>query len=581
MTKLNLERSFSYSVNELKNDFYSFLNFLKNNKLSVVLCWFFLLLTYGIKLFWYSIGIDTEIVINDYENYKSWWYGINRAGLVLVKKIFRLTPFNPYAANFLMICTMFLLLMVFSFIFYSISKKWNSHPRCMFILPCIFITHPFFAEQFIFTLQCFEVSFGIFLMFLAAFLISKWVFDSKNILHLTIGIISLALSFWIYQAIVFLYITVSTSVFIFYIFNEARSSLCSYVNVNHKVTVVKYALTFICSYVFYFAVNKITKIFLHAGSSGYLDEMISWGKVDNLQRILDVLRHAFSSKKLLLAMCLFSVFFVLFILFAKKVYFVLPYMAVIAVTMSYFIKSSYLGYCLVAACAVFFGIYSLYEKKINNRYVFFLAIIFLLISPFILSAILGHRCLPRSQFCFQYVLAFVPFLLVQALKFNIKKTLVYKVLATIVCVSSLGVSFAQGYRTAIMLYYDYMKYQSEVTMANKIAERIGKLNVEDINNVPVVFVGKISPTVVPKNMKGSMLGQSFFEWGTKAEEITFRVLGFMRTIGYNYKNPTSEDCDKARDISKTMEAWPCSEAVTYNDGIIVVKLSDELVPENK
>ena len=159
--------------------------------------------------------------------------------------------------------------------------------------------------------------------------------------------------------------------------------------------------------------------------------------------------------------------------------------------------------------------------------------------------------------------------------------MVCKILVTIVCVSSLGLSFAQGYRTAIMLYYDYMKYQSEVTMANKISERIGKLNVEDINNVPVVFVGKISPTVVPKDMKGSMLGQSFFEWGTKAEEITFRVLGFMRTMGNNYKNPTSEDCDKAREISKTIEAWPSSGAVTYSDGIIVVKLSEELVPENK
>lgn len=581
MTKSDLKSNFLYSTNELKNDFYSFYNFLRNNKFSVILCWFFLLLTYGVKLFWYSIGIDTEIVLNDYENYKSWWYGINRAGLVLVKKIFRLTPFNPYAANFLMICTMFLSLMVFSFIFYSISKKLGSDPRCMFILPCIFITHPFFAEQFVFTLQCFEVSFGILLMFLAAFSISKWIFDSKNILHLCIGLISLSLSFWIYQAIVFLYITVSISIFIFYVLNESETTSSNLINKNHKITVIKYLSTFAFSYGLYFVLNKITKCFLHASSAEYLDDMISWGKVDTLKRILEIFKYVFRSKKIILALCMFVVFFVLFILFSKKVNFVLPYLATVTVIAGLHLGTSYLGYCLIAVGGLLLSINFLCQRKVSNRIIFFLAVTGLLISPFILSILLGHRCLPRSQFSLQFVLALIPFLLIQTLNLNIKNTVVYKILSTLVCTFSLGLSFTQGYKTAVMLYYDYMKYQSEVDVANKISERIGLLDIEDINNVPVVFVGKMCSPVVPKEIKGNMLGTSFFEMGTKAEEITFRALGFMRTIGYNYKNPTGKDCEKAVKIAQKMKSWPSSEAIKYENGIIIVKLSEDLIPESK
>ena len=105
-----IKKLFSYNFSELKLDFYSFLDFLKKNKLTVVLCWFFLLFSYGIKLFYYSISIDTESMLTFKEGVIYSWIGINRFGLVFTKELLKLILFNPFVANFFMLLTAFLFL---------------------------------------------------------------------------------------------------------------------------------------------------------------------------------------------------------------------------------------------------------------------------------------------------------------------------------------------------------------------------------------------------------------------------------------------------------------------------------------
>ena len=39
------------SVFELKKDYRSFIDFLKNNKFTIIITWFFILMAYGMKLF--------------------------------------------------------------------------------------------------------------------------------------------------------------------------------------------------------------------------------------------------------------------------------------------------------------------------------------------------------------------------------------------------------------------------------------------------------------------------------------------------------------------------------------------------
>ena len=204
-----------YSLQDLKNDLNLFWNFLKNNKLTIILTWFFILMAYGIKLFFYSISIDTEAIINDYNGLLNSWLSIGRFGLIFTKKLLKLVPFNPYVACFLMIFTMFLFSIFISFLFNYLTFEKNTNNILNLIIPCLFITSSLFAEQFNFILQGFEVALAILLASISAFLITKWVIDNKNIVHLILGIICMVWAFASYQAVFFLYISLVLACYYF------------------------------------------------------------------------------------------------------------------------------------------------------------------------------------------------------------------------------------------------------------------------------------------------------------------------------------------------------------------------------
>ena len=525
-----LAKDLTYSFKDLKNDLLNFVRFIKNNKLNTILCWFFLIFSYGVKWMFYNISADTEIMLNDYHGMSFSWIGIDRFGLVLTKKIFRLFPFNPFVANFLMLCTMFLLLMFLCFTFYSLAEKFKNKAKCLFILPCVFITHPLFAEQFNYTLQAFEVSFAILLAFLAAYLITKWIFDSKNLAHLMLGTTSLVWAFWSYQAILFLYVSLVLSLYVYTFFNFFTSSdevIGKKIDKTFfRLLAFKYITTFVVSYAVYFIVNKIVKIILHAGTAAYLDGMIEWGRRPLFESIKGILNHI-------------------------------------------------LGYRFFCICGFVFFVFALtfLKTKNKNKLLFVLSLLGLLGSPFLLAFYLGHPPVPRSQFSLQFVLAFSLFFLTN---FFEKKFL----LKSVVIIVSMFLAFTQGYRVANVFYTEYMRYNYDVFVANKIEERINQLDIEDQHSKPIVFVNLLRSPVVAKDMKCNNIGISFFEWYNPNDPnrplgVTYVARGFMQTIGYNYKLPTKDECKKALEISKTMKLWPNPYSVKYEDGIIIVKLPEE------
>ena len=514
MIKSNLKQNFSFSAKELKKDLYSFFDFLKNNKLAIVLCWFFLMLSYGIKLFWYSIGLDTDIAMNNMPWTLKWWMSIDRSGLVFTKKLFRLIPLNPYAEIFLMFFTMFWTLMALCFLFSYISKKFNSSTsKLEFILPCVFITQPLMEDQFNFTLQAFELSFALFLMFTSVFLVTKWVLDSRNILHLLCAFLLLVWSFWSYQAIVFLCFSVILAIFISIytselIFNYEKSFL--------RNIAFKYAVFFLSVFFTYFIANKCVGLFFDVFKDSYLNNMFLWNKSSPLICSMKVLNY----------MLKFKTYWVLALLI------------------------------LFYACTIL-------KKKQNNKLLFFLSIIGFILSPFILSIYLGNGLLPRMQIILSFVMGFIFYFLAKKIKSKFIKTLPVAL--------SLMLSFNQAYTVSGLLYSRYMRYQSEVELANKISERISNLNIENIQEVPIDFVGIMYPE--PVHLK------TFFECWSPNTGVAGTALGLMKTLGYDYRGPNEEDHKRAKEIARNMKSWPNSEAVRYEDGIVVVKLSEEPNPE--
>ena len=514
---IDIKSKIYYSGYELKKDFNLLLDFLKTNKLTIILTWFFILFAYGIKLFFYSISIDTEAIINNYDNLLNSWLSIGRFGLIITKKILHLVPFNPYAANFLMLCSMFLFSIFLSFLFDYLTFQKSAKSKLTFILPCLFITAPWFAEQFNFTLQGFEVAFSIFLTLITSFLITKWIIDSKNIIHLILGIILMVWTFASYQAIVFLYISVSLACYFFLYFINSREKL----NLNttfFRVAPIKYLLTFVCGYAIYYVFNKLIAIKL--GADKYLDYMISWGKGNNLGCIREILDYILHSK----------------------------------------------SYLIVSLVILFYSAINLFSKN-KNKILFLLSSIALVLSPFFLAFYLGHALPPRSQFSLQFVYAFCIYILAWLLKD--KKIIKYFALALII-----ALSFTRAYRVSNLMYTDYMKYQSEVTLANKISERIDMLNLDDKFKYPVVFVGKLHPLSTPNESREDVIGFSFFEWDYNTPHgSNYRILGFMKTIGYEFRAPTVDEIEKGKNLAEDMNCWPNANSVQFREDIILVKLS--------
>ena len=530
-----LKQNYLYSISELRKDICTFVDFLRNNKLTVVLCWFFILFSYGIKLFWYSISIDTECIINNYEGLKIGWFAINRSGLILTKEILKLIPFNPYVANFLMLCAMFLFSILIGFIFYSVSKRFGICPKFIFILPCVFITHPLFAEQFNFTLQCFEVSFGLFLMFISVFLITRWIFNSKNILHLILGIIFLAWAFDSYQAVVFLYITVILSVCFFIYTNNLKNQQKEFDSKFFRKMASKYLITFCASCALYVLVSKLICL-IFSLKSEYTDNMVCWGRDS----------------------------------FWNNVKYVLYYIK-LTLTGDIFYSKAFI---LILVLALFYFFKFLFFKNHTNKILYVLSFLALMGSPYFLCIILARPLIPRMQFSYQFVLAFVLFFAVQQMRSqNFKE----KIAKFVTFIFSLYLSFFQSYRVAGLMYTDYMKYQCEIALASKISERIDKLDIENMKDIPVAFFGRLHPTT-PCEIRGEVINLSFFEAdSTFVFDISNRILDFMKTIGYDYKKPTTIDCKRAKEIAKTMKSWPNSEAIRFEDGIVVIKLSDDFI----
>ena len=525
-------KDFSNSFKELKNSGCDFISYIKTHKLDAMIIWFFLILSYGVKLFFYNISADTEIILNDHEFMMSSWTGIDRFGLVLTKKLLKLIPFNPFVANFLMLCTLFTLLMFLSFIFSDIGSKFSIKIKYNFILPCIFITHPFFCEQFNYTLQAFEVSFAIFLAFLSAFLITKWIFKPDNILHLVIGMCSLVWSFWSYQAILFLYISLVLAIFVWtYTLNVLHKSNVLDMKFNKnffRMAAAKYILSFTFSYVLYFFANKVVKTFLRAGEASYLENMVEWGQKSPTVIVKNILGSIFGFLGIKIYVLMVIMF--LFILFMSL------------------------------------------KPENKNKLLFAFSVLALCSSPAFLSFYLGHPAVPRTQFSMPFLFAFVFFAITQFLN---KKILLRLFLAFIAFFES----FKQGYGVANMLYAEYMRYEYDVSLANKIDERINLLDIEDNKEIPILFDGMLVSPAVKNGLRGNNVGVSFFEWHWTGDPtgVTHIALGFMKTLGYNnYRMPTDNECQKGLKIAKTMKAWPSPHAVKYEDGIVVVKLPQPL-----
>ena len=234
-----------------------------------------------------------------------------------------------------------------------------------------------------------------------------------------------------------------------------------------------------------------------------------------------------------------------------------------------------ISYILAIIIIVGINIYLLWKKKNNLGII--LSSIGLLLAPFYIIIITGIDQLKRTQFNYPFVIGFI-ILIGCLLLLNHKKV---KYLGYIIIILAIGIAYQQSVITGRLFYSDSVRFESDTILANKIQTTIESkdwYNKEE--NYTLVIVGQKPCTAVNFYEKGEVIGYSFFEFDYEyIYGPSQRANAFMKTLGYDYQEPTQEQFDQAKEYVKEhdTESFPKEDSIIeMDDNVIVVRLSEEI-----
>lgn len=499
----------------------NFVDFCKKNKLLLIFNLVIVAMVFGSRIFSNNISVDTDLMIaNPYFKYN--WLEIGRWGLIFFQKIFNMRWFNPYIECALAYVIIVLFLMIYCYMFdYLKSKDRNLN---YYIFSALFITHPIFALQWFFKLQCFEVALSILLIPISQILIFEWI-DNKKKIYLIIAIILSIISFSCYQTNVILYI--SSALISFWL---------KYENENNFKVVLEVCIKLIVTFFSAFVINTIfSKTFFI--QSEYLTNSIYWGSysvLECLRNILTYIKEVFFGSIIMTS--IFSIMIVIFMILFLKIR----------------------------------------KKTMFDIFRWFVIFVFL-VSPLLLAIYMGGSPFYRSQYVLPFVIAGGLTLVISMIKdaFSVKLRKVIKGIVLVIC--SFTILF-QTQTTLRLWYTEDVRYEQDYNMLQSIMKDM-QINNINYTEKPIVYIGKWDAPLNPSCFRVvEMVGISHFSMFSSTEPAYYySSLGIYRlaTInGYILKEPSIENVEKAKEDGKNMKNWPNEGYIKELDEIIIVRLSD-------
>lgn len=504
----------------------AFKAFIRDSKLFMFIIGFFILLSYGIKMFYFSFSIDTEVLINDYYGQLRAWQSIDRIGMVFTKKLF-FNGFNPYVANFLTYVNLWIVCMSLSYL----VQKVIDRKRAMFatiIIPILFVTHPVSAEQLNFILQSFEVTFACILLVLSL-LFTYYFVHTKFKAFVLLAILFSAWAFLTYQSLLLFFIAGTFAMLILLLYGDQKEDRVKKFGYYFYVA-MSYLAVFILANIIAQVIIRVLRSLSGRQMSAYLLNQIQWGKFPVEEIVNRILEHISN------------------VLFAMNI--VYSYSFLISMTLVVIVL--------------------LYKVAVRKKFAWAEVFLFFLLSlsPFFLTIFIGSGEAIRAQMpTLQFVIAFQFFYVYLHLRFSIlKKALL---------VFCFALAFHQSNVTANLFLSEHAKYEEDVSLAHRINYQLDTLGVGNRSNYALVILGKHDPeSVMVKQVE--TIGHSFFAWdiGTK-QGTTTRAIHFMRTLGYNFQRPTEEQLDYAWSLKSQMPLWPNKDSIRVEGNLIILKLSDD------
>ncbi|RKI88673.1 hypothetical protein D7V94_19040 [Parablautia intestinalis] len=507
-------------MKDVNNKIIFFNDWLKKQQALLFCTIFILLMVYGIKVYNYNISIDTDIMMYYPKGNLKTYIASGRFAVTFTKLLLSTEIVNPFLLNFLAISILGLSTIVWIYILNLLSQTDYVLSNCLF--SCIFLTHPLMAEQFEFTLQGMEVAISILLMAISIYNIFIFIKVHRK-KFLLIGYFLMIWCFGTYQSFFVLYIMGCVISLIFFLdSNEDKKNIYWIRKIFLEIGI------FLLGGSSYFIISNLFKNMFDCKNT-YIEGMFKW----KTNTIITCTINIFHSIKAVV----FGEG-----TFYNKLYFILAFLILIL----------FLYKC---------------KKKSNNKMIYFVFFISLLLSPFLMSIVIGGSEPKRAQFYLPFMLA-ISYYYLSVRLIEIKKQFYF-----ILCLMCLIVGFKQGVITARLFYTNYLRFEEDQQMVYELSQKMGEKGFLSGEQKFLAFIGKKEARLNNSAERGEIIGQTRFSGAPPAGSTPWAI-SFFRAYGYDFWEPGEEQYEKALQLSKVMPCWPENGSIIEQDGIIVVKLSE-------
>jgi hypothetical protein len=526
-----------------------FYDFCRNNSPLMMAVSVALFFTYGCKLFWYSIGIDTVPFMANRVEALKWEVQIGRFGLAALQGC---RHFNPFTAFLLTFCLIGLFTLFWSYLIAIFSRNTNRNNQLIpFVL--IFITSCFWAEQFYFLHQAFEVALMITLCPYVIYLFYKGFLDNEK-RKVILAFLLLVLMISVYQSMALLFCCGVLLCFVL------LSQQMDYELKEYWQLCLKFLVALIGAVVVYLLINKGVLSALHLKKVHYFGSMNHWQERPFQENIFHILRLGYTITVGNIRVVQKATYYLFFHL-AK------PYAQAIKDTHSTIAPGT--PFLPLISLLFVIKIMRCRDKEIlGKRFLYIMAGLGIPLSIMVIPIIGGGVVPTRTIMTLPLVLAFMLFYLINTYK---------KQAAIAITCLALFIAVYQARVTSHLFYSDQMRYGEDVRLANDIKHLVEQVQVDN-KNKPVILFGnyKISKCFRSDHnfLPGEAIGHSVFDFAANPIQTTENGLGFMKTLGISFKLPNRDQLARATKESEIMPSYPDSRCVKLMEDYVVIKLAD-------
>jgi len=532
-----------------------FCNFCRSNVPLILAVSVTLFFTYGIRLFWYSIGIDTEQFMADKSWLLKWHIQTGRFGLALLSKFLFIKEFNPFTAFFMAFCMIWLFTISWCYIIAIFSRNTGRNNK-LIPFALVFMTVPVWAEMFYFTFMAMETALIVGLCPYVIYLLYKGFLDNEKS-KIVCASILLVFMTSVYQAIVPLF---CCGVFALFVLLQEQTN---YEPQVYRNLCVKLFITLGGAMAVYFFIDRIIiPVFFHIEKSFYVDDMNQWGQVPVRQNIINILSFGY------------TITIGHIPLVQNMVKPIIASYASTGVQAAEYIAnvSRVSGNVLLLPVTVIFfvKITTIMRNKIHSgrKLLYMLAGIGIPLSIILLAIMGGNRPPVRSLYALPLAFAFMIFYLIISYK---------KRVAFIITCFALLAAVYQAQITAQLFYSDQVRYNEDIRLSYELNDLITQVQ-PDNEKLPVALIGKYQMASIFRTnfLQGEALGHSVYEWAIVPPDTTSRGLAFMKSLGFYYDVPSADQLDQAHKEAMLMPAYPDPGCVKRMRDFIVVRISETL-----